>query len=131
MENTANSHLIQPFLMIRVTVKVRACKSLYQTSVGYGSCNAYSVCMDCPRSIVPNNACNALDGIDTTDENCNYCMVSSMEKKYKCLFGFWYPSGLLLLSILTYFSYHYLLLSDRALILVQKLFLNSMNLIKN
>ena len=125
MENTANSHLIQPFLMIRVTVKVRACKSLYQTSVGYGSCNAYSVCMDCPRSIVPNNACNSLDGVDTTDEKCNYCMVSPMKKKYKCrFFFFWCPSGLLLLSILTYFSYHYLLLSDRALILVQKLFLN-------
>ena len=99
-----------------------ACKDCARTTIGSGSCNAKYICEDCAEySIVPDNACNDQYGVDTRDKKCNYCMVCSMKKKNKCRFGFLCPSSLFLLSILTYISYDYSLLYDRAFILVPKL----------
>ena len=74
-----------------------ACYGSVSTAIGSSSCNAKNVCDKCAEySIVPDNACNDLDGVDTTNVGseicpkvkCNYCMVCSMKKKYKYRVGF-------------------------------------------
>lgn len=58
-----------------------ACQRLNKVTIGNGSCNAKNVCIGgqfCfANSIVPDNACNDLGGVDTTWNGyfflCNYC----------------------------------------------------------
>jgi hypothetical protein len=72
-----------------------ACQRLNKVTIGNGSCNAKNVCIGgqfCfANSIVPDNACNDLGGVDTTWNGyfflCNYCWVCSTKNKKKCRFG--------------------------------------------
>ena len=97
----------------------KACYELkWQTTIGYGSCNAEEVCLTYANysSIIHDKACNACSRWSwylwwIKNGIILHGMFNEEDIIYiNAFFGFWCPSGLLLLSILTSFSYHYLLL---------------------